>query len=388
MYSLNERFLDFSILTIPPGFSIEFLAVGKNEIKTQGGDAGLASGNKKFYCTDCQMFMFKDILDDMEKNMYYDADFFNKNKYLFSILNIRYFILREDVKPISSKYAYAYNISNIKIAINKSMIFKSISTEDYITVLENERFLPHVYAPQAIITSNQSIDALPTIVSQPDYNIRSVILFEVQNKNKTEVLHDIPSKINSTPMIEFKKINPTKYRIRVHSASDSFPLVFSESFHDGWKLYLIKSTETKIDPGILGKYKILDGNGEDQAKEEEILDFVKNGLVTVLGHGEFISKNFQGTIQNNNLPTGEIYETWFMKPIENNENHLLANGYANSWIINPAKLCRQDNKCIKNKDGSYDFEIVVEFWPQRLFYIGLMISGITLLTFIGYLIYD
>jgi len=40
------------------------------------------------------------------------------------------------------------------------------------------------------------------------------------------------------------------------------------------------------------------------------------------------------------------------------------------------------------KNGSYDFEMVVEFWPQRLFYVGLFISGITLLCCVGYLGYD
>ena len=45
------------------------------------------------------------------------------------------------------------------------------------------------------------------------------------------------------------------------------------------------------------------------------------------------------------------------------ESHLMANGYANAWYI--------------NKTGT--FEIILDFWPQKLFYIG---SAISLTTFI------
>ena len=147
----------------------------------------------------------------------------------------------------------------------------------------------------------------------------------------------------------------------------------------------------------------MDGNSEDQASKEELADYIGKGWVTDLGGNiGFISKNFQGTIQNDNLSTGNIFETFFKKPIDEN-NHLMANGYANSWIIDAEKLCNdnpefciknppceigQDKSCIaQGKDGSYDMEFVVEFWPQRLFYIGLGISGLTLLGCLAYLGY-
>lgn len=77
----------------------------------------------------------------------------------------------------------------------------------------------------------------------------------------------------------------------------------------------------------------------------------------------------------------------FMKKPLPESTHILANGYANAWIINPDKLCN-NNACIKRNDGSYDLEFIVEFWPQRFFYIGLFISGTTLIICIGYLIYN
>ena len=31
--------------------------------------------------------------------------------------------------------------------------------------------------------------------------------------------------------------------------------------------------------------------------------------------------------------------------------------------------------CAKNPDGTYDMEMVIEFFPQRWFYLGLLISA-------------
>jgi hypothetical protein len=161
---------------------------------------------------------------------------------------------------------------------------------------------------------------------------------------------------------------------------------------------------------ILVDYKILDGNGDDQATTSELNSFIDKGYISTIGdlkdkeidHTKwqndtekadyvekykigFISKNFQDTIQNDNLSDGRFYDTWFQKPIDNNANHLMVNGYANSWNFDPNQICLNNIKCVKNADGSYNFEMIVEFWPQRLFYIGLFISGATLLGCLGYL---
>jgi hypothetical protein len=51
------------------------------------------------------------------------------------------------------------------------------------------------------------------------------------------------------------------------------------------------------------------------------------------------------------------------------EYHFVANGYANAWYI--------------NKSGSY--EVVLEFWPQKLFYAGVFASLITVVLCVLYL---
>ncbi|MFA5108966.1 MAG: hypothetical protein WC458_00245 [Patescibacteria group bacterium] len=245
------------------------------------------------------------------------------------------------------------------------------------------------------------------------------------NIRLNELKFDLNKKINyydkisreqesESPVLEFRKINPIKYRVVVHHARKSFPLIFGESFHDGWKVYLgNRNVGNKVDEIKLVDYKVLDGNSDDQASRDEVDYFITQGLITDLGNGvervikhkkfednkenldylekykiDFISKNIQGTIQNNNLSTGHFYETWFKQPVADNTDHLLANSYANSWLIDTDKICTPTNNCHKNADGSYDMELIIEFWPQRLFYIGLFITSLTLFNCLGYLIYS
>ena len=58
------------------------------------------------------------------------------------------------------------------------------------------------------------------------------------------------------------------------------------------------------------------------------------------------------------------------------KNHRLVNGFANSWYITP-----------EDSDGQDNYELVVEFWPQRLFYIGLGISFLTIISGLIYLVF-
>jgi len=72
------------------------------------------------------------------------------------------------------------------------------------------------------------------------------------------------------------------------------------------------------------------------------------------------------------LPSGQIWDSWFKKPLAQ-EGQWLANGYANGWWINLDEIKNRKGKnYMQNPDGSIDFEIMVEFWPQRLFYVWFL----------------
>lgn len=367
MYNLSNFDLEFSIMNIPPAFSVFFEAVGNNTMRTQGGDGGLKYGNKGFFAT--EKFSSDHFLNDLEYEMYTNPDFFNDYKNLFAILNVRYFVLREDITPLFSVNAHSFNLTNVHEAINNSLIFESVEKTDFITIMRTNLFLPHFYTAEDIIIANSN-ESLLNITQ----NSTSRVIVFYKNQNNNTIIQNSSLNINNTPIIEFKKINPTKYRIRIHNATSIFPLVLSESFHPSWYLYLTpKKFQVKNDN--LNSYSI--SEIENQATIEELNTFTERGWVSSLGC-DFVSKNFQDTIQNNNLPNGAFYETWLLNPIISDEKHLVSNSYSNTWIINPEEVC-SNGGCTLNSDGSYDFELVVEFWPQRLFYIGSIIS-LTFLT--------
>lgn len=342
---------------------------------------------------------------------------FNYINYL-SLFSVKDVVLRNDIYPHFTDSFDCWDNNRIKKNLDSNNALEDFFTGEYTNAyhIKENCLLPLFYSPQNIIISKKEIKDLPEIVSQPDYQIRSIIYFQNQNKEKGGILKYIPNKIEQTPIVEFKKINPTKYRVRIHGARENLPLVFSENFHEEWKAYLIKPNNLWFPisdfQNNLKEYKVLDDNKEDQATKEEVEEFIQKRWITTLGNLQgkeikhkkwennkeklgyvekykidFISKNSQGTIQNDNLPNGYIWDTWFKKPLDE-ENHLVANSYANSWWVDLDIICEKSDNCIKNSDGSYDFELIVEFWPQRLFYVGLFISGTTLLTCVSYIIWD
>jgi len=246
--------------------------------------------------------------------------------------------------------------------------------------IEDEFFLPKFYTSKTINIANNT-DHLPEILSKEDYQLRTVAYFKNQNPQKNKILEMIQN-TKITPILEFTKIKPTKYKIHVHQAQNSFPLIFSAAFHEDWKLYPNKDWKPNLNSQNLNNYQVVDANKYDQADKKELTTLIKEGWVSALGNEriEFISKNFHDTIQNDNLPKGHIWDTWFEKALPE-ENHLVANGYANSWWID----LNQIQNYVENPDGSINFEIIAEFRPQKSFYITLSISFIALIGCIGYL---
>jgi len=148
-----------------------------------------------------------------------------------------------------------------------------------------------------------------------------------------------------TPRITFVKFNPTKYKVRVEGAKVPYSLIFSESFNKGWKLYL---NDQPLATNNQQYREIIASYFNDEIKESPPKNI-------------FLDKS--------------TFETWNKKSLPE-DRHLLVNGYANSWYITPEDV-----------GGKENYELIVEFWPQRLFYFGLGISGLTLLGCLGCLGY-
>ncbi len=69
-------------------------------------------------------------------------------------------------------------------------------------------------------------------------------------------------------------------------------------------------------------------------------------------------------------------------------NHVHLNDTTNGWYIDPAVLCVRQAACMRQADGTYDFNLVAEFVPQRWFYFGGAISILAFGLSTAYYLYD
>ena len=153
----------------------------------------------------------------------------------------------------------------------------------------------------------------------------------------------LTEKPNDVPAIEFSKINNTKYYLKINKTTNPLTLVFSESFHPDWKLYPVN-------------------NGNIKAKLK-----AKQTVASYL-EDKIIEKSHSQTFSDRN-----IFETLFLKAVPENK-HFFINGYANAWQLSPGDF----------KNG-HEMEMIIEFYPQRLFNFGLIVTFISLTGSVFYL---
>jgi hypothetical protein len=128
------------------------------------------------------------------------------------------------------------------------------------------------------------------------------------------------------PTATFASVNPTKTLVNIKNASKPFYISTKESYHNLWQLYL----------------------STGQSGFEEILT--------------------------QKIQVGE---------------HLRLNNTMNGYYLDPETMCKNlPTGCIKNDDGSYNISLVMNFAPQKWFYVGCLISLVTGLFAIGFIVYD
>jgi hypothetical protein len=137
----------------------------------------------------------------------------------------------------------------------------------------------------------------------------------------------LPAK--NEPKIVFRRVAPTKYEVDVKGAKEAFWLVFSETFHEGWRLYCSPSPDSESFREIVADYPEL---GVSEGKHEM----------------RFTPKDIRYLFRGTDV-----------------RKHYLVNGYANGWYVEPDELSLGEN-----------FKLTLYFWPQSLFCLGLGISGL------------
>lgn len=79
----------------------------------------------------------------------------------------------------------------------------------------------------------------------------------------------------------------------------------------------------------------------------------------------FVSKNVQGSIRNENMPEWSFWKTlWGGVKIEN-VDHFKINGNENGWLIDVNGFCADRKMCVDNGDGTFELSLVARhkyFW--------------------------
>jgi hypothetical protein len=145
--------------------------------------------------------------------------------------------------------------------------------------------------------------------------------------------------------IIFYRNNITKYRISISDVKSPETINFVEAYNKNYALYP-ERLNSKMDSCHVS--------------------LIINGLCSILNDAQY----------------------FFMKPIDDVFHYTNTSGF-NSWTIDPEYIKENFSKdqYHENPDGSIDLELTLYFKPQSYFYLGLIISGATLVACLGYLGY-
>ena len=168
--------------------------------------------------------------------------------------------------------------------------------------------------------------------------------------------------MKSLPKITFEKINNIRYKVRVFGAKDSYTLVFLNQFHQDWKLIDLEKENnmawSKVVRIIANKASII------------IKTFIKEPE----NNNTKLANYFNGDISEkagaNNFLSPSTFNTWGKVAIAN-KRHFQVNGYANAWYIIPSDMQNREN-----------YELIIEVSGQKVFFISMLISSVSLLGFI------
>lgn len=190
--------------------------------------------------------------DDYSKNYLqtvFDKIFFTRGNIfppLLGLASVRYIIVRKDVNETFLRgYKLSSNDSISPPAIEREL--RSMEDVDKIRSfgqldiykLSNKYFVPLVYATTQATFLMGGVDKIVDLKIEEIYPNKVFFLMtaeETKNSLKMEELGKLRKHAKS-PSINFKKINPTLYRVSIKNASGPFYLVLSEAFDSGWKAY-------------------------------------------------------------------------------------------------------------------------------------------------------
>ena len=262
-----------------------------------------------------------------------------------------------------------------------------------------------------------SADKLTNVINRYD-NISLVRVPEL--RNTFYIINDPQLNLKDPASVTFDLVNPTKKLVHVRGATTPFYLAFSESFHPQWQLQL---DNAKVHGFLSGWWPFARPDRVSDSFHFALDDFLNAWYVDpvelcgVAGSGAQVAPAYSDAIATQGssgggasssfdfglstssltsyapLPSSGFESVSSTLPVVLSPILLTIPGHSTTTISTSTPSTRVTlvpnaalrPGCTRNADGSYDIELVIEFWPQRWFYLGLLISATTLATCLSYL---
>ena len=233
-------------------------------------------------------------------------------------------------------YKKLFDLSSVEYIVNdKGMVpnsnliklegckyFESVFNSKYVDIYKlNENANPLIYLPKQIVFNKKSEEIYQTLTVSPFVTKNTIF----PNYYKHDLSLKDEQRVSTLSSMLVSKISPSKYLLALSNVEGEVPIVFNFNYDSKWKLNPMNNQNLDID-----------------------------------------------------------YRNWI--PIqESDKYHIVANGFANAWMINIDQLCSKIN-CQINKDGSKNLRLTLEYLPERYFQLGKFISAITLLMLFSFLL--
>jgi len=256
-------------------------------------------------------------------NVIYDSFLNGTYEKVLSVFGIQYIILDRALLSGFGFYKGA-DAEQYEEILKDTTVFHDI--DGVVRIYENKDFLQRFYLADGVRVLWGKEKMIRDIFSDPTFNIQTAVILESQNLEQKKILDQykksdlILNDAQRKAIVAFEEVEPTKYKVRIKGAEGIVPLVFAESYHYQWNIYLA---------------------------QKENKDFFSD----------------------------HIWDTWLKKPLDIDYQNVMVNGYGNMWLLDIGKVCGEKAiGCQRNEDGTYDAGFVVEYWPQRVFVAGVSLS--------------
>ena len=190
-------------------------------------------------------------------------------------------------------------------------------------------------------------------------------------------VYDSSSCTGEEAIVEYRRINPALFRLRVHNARCPFILILNETFSAYWRL----ASAPEISSAEIKSVAQQSWFGIDlAASEDEIKEYISAGYLTIplerkeiADKIDYISRRNNGAIQNDNLPSPTLRELLCAHTVSSTK-HSVVNRYVNAWYVQPESICPGHTNCGQNAGSTGTLDLIIEFIPQRVFLIGRWIT--------------